>query len=239
MAMGYERIANGGVLYVLAGIVIVFVIIQSIIFLRMAWQRGLEIGLSREKMMEAVKTSAVFAIVPSVPIVIALIVISPVLGLPFSWMRLSVIGSQSYEIFAAKIGAQSMGIENLTDPGFTEQVFSNAMWVMSAGIIWGLVLCIFALKKYQGTMKNVKKKDSAWSEIMINALFFGMLSVFLGGPIVDGGISLYILIISALIMVGIMWIAKVTGKQWIKDFALSVSMVAGMGFAVLLTQLGL
>lgn len=237
--MDYVSIAGGGLLYALAGIVIVFVVFQSVVFLRMAWKRGLEIGLTKSKMLEAVKTSAVFAIVPSIPIVIALIVISPVLGLPFSWMRLSVIGSQSYEIFAAKIGAQSMGVENLAGPGFTAEVFSNAMWVMSAGIIWGLVLCIFALKRYQAAMKNVKQKDSAWSEIMINALFFGMLSVFLGGPIVDGGISLYVLIFSALIMVAIMWVAKKLQQQWIKDFALSVSMVAGMGFAILLTQLGM
>lgn len=45
---------------------------------------------------------------------------------------------------------------------------------MSVGIIWGgLVLCIFALKPYQRTMGgNVKKRDSKWAEIMINALFF-------------------------------------------------------------------
>ncbi len=123
--MDYMKVANGQILFFLCAVVIIFVITQSIVFLKMAWKRGgMEIGLGKEKMMEAVKTSAVFAIVPSIPIVIALIAISPVLGLPFSWMRLSVIGSQSYEIIAAEIGAKSMGgILSLTDPGYTAEVF--------------------------------------------------------------------------------------------------------------------
>ncbi len=236
--MDYLSIANGRVLYILASIVIIVVIIQSVLFLRMSWKRGISIGISKTKLKETVKTSAFFAIVPSIPIVIALIAISPVLGLPFSWMRLSVIGSQSYEMIAAKIGASSMGIANLTDPGYTAQVFSNSMWVMSVGIIWGLVLSIFALKKYQNRMKIVQKKDSKWAEIMVNALFFGMLSVFFGEPIVSGGLSLLVLLSSAAIMLFITWIAKITGKQWIRDFALSVSMIAGMAFAILFSNLG-
>lgn len=237
--MDYMDIANGPLLFLLAGGVILFVVAQSIIFLRMAWNRGIEIGISRSKLMEAAKTSAVFAIVPSIPIVIALIAISPVLGLPFSWMRLSVIGSQSYEIIAAKIGAESMGIESLVDPNYTAEVFANSMWVMSIGIIWGLVLCIFVLKWYQSKMSNVQRKDSAWAEILVNALFFGMLSVFLGEPIVNGGIALYVLLSSAAVMLLITWIADLTKMRWIKDFALSVSMIAGMGFAVLFTQIGI
>ena len=236
--MDYLEIANGGLLYALAGLVICFVVVQSIVFLRMAYKRGLAIGMTREKMMETVKTSAVFAIVPSIPIVISLMAIAPVLGIPFSWMRLSVIGSQSYELIAAGIGASSMGVENLGDPGYTAEVFSNSMWVMSVGIIWGLVLSIFVLKKYLKNIKNVQKKDGAWAEIMINALFFGMLSVFLGQPIVAGGLPLLVLLGSAFVMLVLTKISDKMTLPWLKDFALSVSMVAGMGLAILLTGLG-
>ena len=237
--MDYLEIANGGLLYALAGLVICFVVVQSIVFLRMAYKRGLAIGMTREKMMETVKTSAVFAIVPSIPIVISLMAIAPVLGIPFSWMRLSVIGSQSYELIAAGIGASSMGVENLGDPGYTAEVFSNSMWVMSVGIIWGLVLSIFVLKKYLKNIKNVQKKDGAWAEIMINALFFGMLSVFLGQPIVAGGLPLLVLLGSAIVMFVLTKISDKMTLPWLKDFALSVSMVAGMGMAILLTGLGI
>ena len=237
--MDYLKVANGPLLYFLASVVIVFVIFQSVVFLRMAWKRGLEIGMSRKIMIETVKSSAVFAIVPSIPIVIALIAISPVLGLPFSWMRLSVIGSQSYEIIAAEIGAKSMGVKGLADPNYTASVFANSMWVMSVGIIWGLVLCVFALRPYQKTIHNAEKKDKVWVEIMINALFFGMLSVFLGRPIVSAGTSLAVLLFSAFIMIVISKLSEISKQKWIKDFALSVSMVAGMAFAVIIKQSGI
>lgn len=66
-----------------------------------------------------------------------------------------------------------------------------------------------------------------------------MLSTFLGHPITSGGLSLYVLISSAVIMLLLTWLGKKTKQRWIGDFALSVSMIAGMGFAVLFTQIGL
>lgn len=237
--MDYIQIANSGILYMLAGLVILIVVIQSLVFLKMAFKRGYEIGLSKKIMMEAVRTSLVFAIVPSIPIVISLMAIAPVLGIPFSWMRLSVIGSQSYELIAAGIGAKAMGVNSLGEAGYSGEVFANSMWVMSIGIIWGLVLCIFALKKYQAKMIGVKKKDSAWAEIMVNALFFGMISVFLGQPLVSLGLPLWVLLGSALIMVVMTKLSTLKPLFWLKDFALSLSMVGGMALAIFLTNLGL
>ncbi len=237
--MNYLSIANSSVLFIMAGLVIVFVMGQSVFFLRMALKRAKELGIKAEILKETIRSNAVFAIVPSVPIVIALIAIAPVLGIPFSWMRLSVIGSQSYELIAAGIGASAMGIENLGDPGYTGEVFVNSMWVMTIGIIWGLVLCLTLLKKYQERMKSVKRKDSIWAELMINALFFGMLSVFLGRPIAAGGLSLYVMISSGLIMLILNYLGNRLKLQWITDFALSLSMIGGMGLAVLYTNIGL
>lgn len=235
----YLTLANSGVLYLLASIMIVFVLIQSGLFLRIAWRRGLEIGLTKEKMFQTVKSSAIFAIVPSIPIVISLIAMTPVLGTPFSWMRLSIVGSNSYELIAADIGATSMGVEGLGSSGYTPIVFANSMWVMSLGIIWGLLTCVIFLKKYQTKMASVKAKDSHWSEIMINALFFGMLSVFLGKPLTAGGMQLAVLLSSAVVMILFTYIAKVLKANWLNDFALSLSMIAGMGFAILFTSLNL
>jgi len=234
----YMKYANSGLVYLLAGIVILVVMIQSIVFLRIALKRGQEIGMKKSTMMQTIKSSAVFSIVPSLPIVISLIAIAPVLGTPFSWLRLSVIGSNSYELIAANAGANAMGLESINDVGYNAVVFSNSMWVMTLGIIWGLLACIFLLKWYQKAMKNVQKKDSTWAEIMINALFFGMISVFLGRPIASGGIGLYVLLSSAFIMLGLTYLSKKMKINWLADFALSVSMVAGMGLAILFTNIG-
>lgn len=83
-----------------------------------------------------------------------------ILGIPFPWMRLSIIGSFQYELMTSKIGASAMGIDTLGGAGYTAQVFSNSMWIMSLGIIWGIILCIFFLKKFSSTLVNAQKKDS-------------------------------------------------------------------------------
>lgn len=229
----YLSIAGSPIVYILVSVVILFVLVQSFVFLRIAWKRGKELGISREKMIKTVKTSAVFSIVPSLPIVISLIAIAPVLGIPFSWLRLSIIGSAPYELISANIGATSMGVEKLGAPGYTAQVFANSMWVMTIGIIWGLLFCIFFLKKYQNKMKNVQKKDSKWMTILINALFLGMLSVFMGSPVVKGGVPLAVLLSSAALMLGLTFLAKKAKISWLNDFALAISMIGGMGLAIL------
>ncbi len=229
----YLDVANGNLMYLLAAAVILFVLVQSVVFLIAAWKRGVDIGIDKRKMLEAVKSSAVFSIVPSLPIIISLIALSPILGMPFSWLRLSIVGSASYELIAAEIGAKSMGVGKLGSEGYTAQVFSNSMWVMSIGIIWGLLMCILFLKKYLSKISKVHTTDSKWAEIMVNALFFGMLSVFLGRPVVAGGIQLLVLVSSAAIMLIITYLGKKLRQQWIHDFSLAISMIAGMALAIL------
>lgn len=231
----YLRISNSGILYMLAGIVIAYVLLQSSIFLKLSLSRAKELGMDRKVIKNTIKSSAVFAIVPSLPIVISLISIAPLLGIPFSWLRLSIIGSATYELIAADIGAKSMGVLNSGAGSYTAEVFANSMWVMSIGIIWGLLLCIFFLRRYLGKMESIKQKDSGWSSIMISALFFGMLSVFIGPPVVQGGISLMVLLCSALTMVILNYITKRFDIKWLVNFNLTLSMLSGMLMAVVIS----
>lgn len=230
----YLQISNGSIMYILASILILFVLVQSFVFLFIALKRGKEIGIRKEVITSTIRSSIILSIVPSLPIVISLIAIAPILGIPFSWLRLSIIGSAPYELISAEIGAKSMGIASLGADGYTAEVFANSMWIMSIGIIWGLVLCIFFLKKYQGRLRDVKKKDSSWVTILIHALFFGMLSVFIGPPLVQGGSSLYVLLFSAFVMLALTYFANKFKLSWVHNFSLAVSMLSGMTLAVYL-----
>lgn len=235
--MDYLSISNSTVFFILVIIVILFVIFQSVIFFIKAWREGLRIGLSREKMLNAVKSSAIFSIVPSLPIILSLIAMVPVLGIPFPWLRLSVIGSAPYELMAADIGAKSMGVKGLGAPGYTPQVFANSMWVMTFGIMWSILLCVLFMKRLQKGMNKMKKKDSSWLEILISALYFGMLCSFIGQPIVEGGLSLITILSSALIMAIIGFIIKKFNAKWLNNFALSISMVGAMALAILFSRI--
>lgn len=242
----YLEIANSNLLYVMAAIVITFVLIQSIVFLVRAWKRGLEIGLTNKKMKEAMRTSTVLSIVPTIPILLALIAMVPVLGLPFPWIRLSIVGAAPYELVAADMGAKSMGLTGLGADGYTAEAFANSMWVMSVGIIWGILFCIFGLKAYTKKISNMKEKDSTWGSIVIMSLFFGMLSAFVApyfGKLVvskDGfanWIPVLTLVSSGSIMGVLTWLVKKFKVDWLSNFSMSISMITGMALAILYTRL--
>ena len=128
-----------------------------------------------------------------------------------------------------------MGISHLGGSGYTVQVFSNSMWIMSLGIIWGMLFSILFLKRFSSGLISAQKKDSTRIEIIITALYFGMLSVFVGPPIVGGGIQLYTLAVSALLMVIITQLTR--HKESAGDYAFTLSMVGGMVFAALWANL--
>ena len=54
-------------------------------------------GITKEDLHKVIKSSLVFSIVPSLSIVVGLFALISVLGIVWSWWRLSVIGSLSYE----------------------------------------------------------------------------------------------------------------------------------------------
>jgi hypothetical protein len=235
VTMNYLDIANSSFVFMVCGIVIAAVLIICCVFLAWAWRRGLELGMSREVMVRTIKTSMTFSIAPSIPIIIALTAMVGVLGIPFPWLRLSIIGSFQYELMTAQIGATSMGISTLGGSGYTAQVFSNSMWIMSLGIIWGMLFSILFLKRFSSGLINAQKKDSTRIAIIITALYFGMLSVFVGPPVVSGGIQLYTLAVSALLMVTITQLTR--RNESAGDYAFTLSMVGGMVFAALWANL--
>mgnify|MGYP002508830609 CR=1 FL=1 len=90
----------------MAAIVIVFVLAQSIFFLVKALRRSKQLGMDQAKIKKTIKTAAIFTIAPAVAIVISVMTLSKKLGLPLPWLRLSVVGSMSYETIAAANAAR-------------------------------------------------------------------------------------------------------------------------------------
>ena len=92
---------NHPILYVLVAFLVAVVLGQSVYFLVKALRRSKQIGMDQNKIKKTIQTAAVFTIAPAVSIVISVITLSKSLGLPLPWLRLSVVGSLSYEAIAA------------------------------------------------------------------------------------------------------------------------------------------
>jgi len=234
--------ANDGILYALVAMVLVVVVAQSLFFFINAWKRAKETNMDMDILKKVVITSTVFTILPAISILLGVISLSKFLGLPLPWLRLSVIGSLTYELTAATTAAATVAAsvsKTVTDPS----VYSRIAWAMTIGSIFPLILVPLFSEKIQKGVSKIKTKDSKWGEAFIAALFLGMISAFLGVVFatvstgLSGWIPVFVLLASAAVMACCGLIIKATKAKWLENFALPLSMIGAMAFSIFITNL--
>ena len=236
---------NHPILFLLAGILIAVVLAQSVFFLVKALRRSRELGMDQTKIKKTIKTAALFTVAPAVSIVISVITLSKSLGIPLPWLRLSVVGSLSYEAIAASNAVSAMGLELGKISSLTAQQYVNITLVMTLSIMVGIWLAPVIGRKLQRGMTSLGKRDAKWADIFQNALFIGMISAFLGYVFCDfsgvfqgdmsGLIPVLVMLVSALAMCLAGLLVKVVKWRWISDYALPISLIAGMASAIPIT----
>lgn len=233
---------NDTFLYLLAIGVVFFVMAQSIFFLVRAYRRGTELGISSADLKKTVKATAIFTIAPAISILLGVITLSKFLGIPLPWIRMSVIGAITYELPAATSTANALGLslsESIKEP----TAYAAIAWVMTLGILPSIILPPLLMKKINSGMMKMKGKDSKWGDIFMTSMFLGMISAFLGMVFADvrsglkGFIPIFVLLVSAGLMAVCGMLIKKLKWQWLETYAMSISMVGAMIFAVIITPI--
>ena len=235
---------NHPILYAIAGVIILAVLAQSFFFLYRAMKRAKELGMESSVLKKTITSAAIFTIAPAISILVGVVILSKQLGVALPWLRLSVVGSLSYETVASQTTIEQLN----TQAG---QALSNAsdyvtvLWVMTVGIAIGLFLVPLCTKRIQKGLQKMEKKDRRWGEVFNNAMFLGMISAFLGYVFCDvstifsgdtsGLIPVCVMAISALLMLICGLISKKCKIRWITDYALPISLVGGMASAIPIT----
>lgn len=176
-----EFSVNHPILFLLVGIIIAAVLGQSVFFLIKSVRRAKATGMDMTKIKKTIITAAIFTIAPAVAIVITVISLSQSLGIALPWLRLSVVGSLSYEAIAAANAASGMKVTlaELANNMTASQYVTIAL-VMTISIMVGIWLVPVVAKKYQNGLVKFENKDKKWSDILQNSLFIGMISAFVG-----------------------------------------------------------
>ena len=225
---------NAPVLYVIVGIILAVAIAQAVFFLVRAYRRGVKIGMSKSVLNKTMVRAGVFTIAPAVAILVGIVALSRKLGIPLPWLRLSVIGSFSYETIAANIFEGDVT---------SATVYVTVALVMTCGMLVSMFLPLITGKKIQRGLMKMRRKDKKWGEIFMTALFLGMISAFLGyvfggvGAGSSGWIPVLVFFVSAIVMALCGLLLKVTKWRWINDYALPFCIVVGMVSAVPITML--
>jgi uncharacterized membrane protein YhdT len=176
-----EFSVNHPILFLLVGIIIAAVLGQSVFFLVKSVRRAKATGMDMTKIKKTIITAAIFTVAPAVAIVITVISLSQSLGIALPWLRLSVVGSLSYEAIAAANAASGMKttLAELAN-SMTASQYVTITLVMTISIMVGIWLVPVVAKKYQNGLVKFENKDKRWSDILQNSLFIGMISAFVG-----------------------------------------------------------
>ena len=90
---------------------------------------------------------------------------------------------------------------------------------------------------------RIKNKDSKWGDIFISAMFLGMIAAFSGMVFADvrgglaGWIPVFVLAFSAAVMGICGLLIKKCNMKWLENYALPISMLSAMIFAMIITPL--
>ena len=201
--------------------------------------------MEKAKLKRIARTAAVFTIAPAVAIVISVITLAKDLGVPLPWLRLSVVGSLSYETIAASNAESAMGLVFGQVTALTAQQYVTIAWVMTISIMVGIWLVPLVGKKLQTGMVTMENRDKKWGDIFSASMFIGMISAFLGYVFCDfasvfsgnmaGLIPPLVMLVSALVMALAGVIVKKYKWRWVGDYALPISLIAGMASAIPIT----
>lgn len=237
-------------MYLICGVIILFVALVCVFFLIRAYKAGIAIGMDKTKLKRTITASATFTVLPSVGILLGVIALSGSLGTPLPWLRLSVIGALHYETQVAEAAAEAAGMPGLSASTMTFQSFTTIALLMSFCIIWGMVLSLFFTKKYLGRLKTPKSSGKSavagFGDTAMTAMFIGLVSAYIASYIGDfassGGLftftgswlPLAVVVVAGAVMAVFVYLAEKKQAAWVESFSIAGSMIIAMAAAVVI-----
>jgi len=223
--MHYSAIANSpGMWLACAGVVLV-IITQAFIFMKKAYTAGLQMGISRETMFKGMRAGLISSIGPSFAIAVTLLSLIMPLGSPFSWLRLSVIGSVPYELMAAKTAAQIYGVE-LGGVGYDINTLALAVWTATIAAGGWLIPSSILIPKYEMLRVKIVQGREELLPLLSVAALIAAFSSFSLPYIIKGGPSTVAAITGGVVMLLLLFLS--TKVKWLREWALGLAMLAGM-----------
>ncbi len=241
---GYLESVNAGYFYLLVAGVMAFITAICIVFLVKSYKAGIKIGMEKKVLKKTIMASASFTLLPSISILLGVIALSGTLGVPFSWLRLSVIGALQYELNVAEMSAQSLGMPGLNVSDLNPSAFTTIALIMTVGILGGVLCCIFFLKKYMKKLSSKPKKANesgkkSFGAYATTAMFIGLCAAYIGSYIGkaiprEGSdiMPLIVAVIAGLAMAVFEFFIRKKNIKVLENFSLAASMLISMAAAV-------
>lgn len=218
-----------GTVWVFAVILIGLVIVQSLLFLRLALNYNKKNKvLTSAELSQAAKTGAIAAIGPAFSTMTIALSLIVMIGSGATFMRCGVIGAPAWELMMASLSSQAAGVE-FGSAGFTQGIFTLCLFGMtfaSAPYFLNTILTLKPLDKMVAKSAQNKEKRS-FTPYMANAAMMGLL----GYMVVDylsSTASIAAAITAGIVCYIIMQISKKIENNTLSSFSMAIAMICAM-----------
>jgi hypothetical protein len=234
--MSNETVSSmNGTLWLFAVLLIGMVVIQAVLFLKLALRFNAKNKLlTREELKSVARTGAISVVGPGISTIVVALSLIAMVGPAVAFTRCGVIGSPTWELFMANLAAGTVGVRFNT-PEFTPAVFVLCIFGMTLASAPYFINTIITLKpldlailKGQAAQKSKEGKEGvSFIPMLGNAAMMGIV----GYSIIDyfkSPIQITAIVATALVCFVLVRIAAKTGRRWLGDWNMAISMVVGM-----------
>jgi len=241
--MDLMSIANSPAMWIACGIPVLFVIFQAVLFLREARNAGKQMGLTQVQMKNAMRSSAVTSIGPSIVVLSGMLSLLVTVGAPMGWMRLSMIGSVMFESIAAGLGTSAVGVTLGTDP-MTSEALGMAIWTMILCSIGWVIFATFSASRMDKIEVRLSKGNAGTLTTIASCAIIGVFSAMCASHLIKpaylivqaadaaevGGAwkNCLACVLGAIIMYVLNTLAAKKEIGWLKEWALTITIIAAM-----------
>ena len=233
MSAEVAKFVNGPVMWIISLLTVGLVAFQAVLIYRLTKKYAeAKKALTPEEMQIALKTGGVVAIGPAISVFVLALSMISLLGAPATLMRIGIIGSAATEMTAATVGAMmagvSLGADELTLAAFGCAMFGCA--VMSCGYL--IMIPILSRGLGKGLQKLFAPKadgKKGKAAVFFGAIFPVLFILLLTLTQVANGLD-YVgaLLVAGVVSMTLDKIAKKKNIQWLKEWGMGFSVLAGM-----------
>lgn len=229
--MDYLSIANSFPMWLCVIPPILLVIVQAVLFAKKAYRAGLEIGMTKEQLNSAIRSSAFASFGPSLVILSGMLALIVIAGGPIGWMRLAYIGNVMFEALAFNFGVTASGA---TAETITAQAFTNGVWVMILGSLGWIIFSILFTDKMDRVQNKISGGNPRTMQIIAAAAMIGGMGSLSCSYVVQLNKNAVATIGGAAIMVLIYAFNSKKNIKWLREWALTFGLLGGMIIAVII-----
>lgn len=224
-----KDIITSPLLLILVIVGLLYIVGFSLVYLKKAYKRCLELGISKEEIQNVMKSSVFFSIVPSLSIVVGLFALISILGTVWSWWRLSVIGSLSYESLISSSVASALGFATNAEMMdlATGRDFGVVMILMSIGMLSGFTILLPLGKKLCMSV-NKTEGTSNWKYVLSGTFMLCLFAVYIPVLLIGDTVQAAVMLTGLVIAVILGALASKPKLKWLNNFIMAFSMIGGM-----------